>query len=144
MTKKLFWEDPYLTTLETVVESVFGNAIILRETIFYAFSGGQDRITSYNVCYTKLLRRCSVATVAAAVPAATAATAAVAAAASAAATTTVAATTTAAAVATAAATETARALLARARLVDANLTAVELDSVHRLDRRLCVFVRRLV
>lgn len=45
MTKKLFWEDPYLTTLETVVESVFGNAIILRETIFYAFSGGQESDT---------------------------------------------------------------------------------------------------
>lgn len=45
MTKKLFWEDPYLTTLETVVESVFDNAIILRETIFYAFSGGQESDT---------------------------------------------------------------------------------------------------
>jgi len=42
MTKKLFWEDPYLTTLETVVESVFANSITLRETIFYAFSGGQE------------------------------------------------------------------------------------------------------
>lgn len=45
MTKKLFWEDPYLTTLETVVESVFDNAIILRETIFYAFSDGQESDT---------------------------------------------------------------------------------------------------
>jgi len=45
MTKKLFWEDPYLTTLETVVESVFDDAIILRETIFYAFSGGQESDT---------------------------------------------------------------------------------------------------
>jgi len=42
MTKKVFWEDPYLTTLETVVASVFGNSITLRETIFYAFSGGQE------------------------------------------------------------------------------------------------------
>ena len=42
MTKKLFWEDPYLTTIETVVESAVANSITLRETIFYAFSGGQE------------------------------------------------------------------------------------------------------
>ena len=45
MTKKLFWEDPYLTTIETVVESVFDNSITLREAIFYVFSGGQDSDT---------------------------------------------------------------------------------------------------
>ena len=45
MTKKLFWEDPYLTTIETVVESVFDNSITLRETIFYVFSGGQESDT---------------------------------------------------------------------------------------------------
>ncbi len=45
MTKKLFWEDPYLTTFETVVESVAGNSMTLRETIFYAFSGGQESDT---------------------------------------------------------------------------------------------------
>jgi alanyl-tRNA synthetase len=45
MTKKLFWEDPYLTTLETVVDSVAGNAINLQETIFYALSGGQESDT---------------------------------------------------------------------------------------------------
>jgi alanyl-tRNA synthetase len=45
MTKKLFWDDPYLTDLETVVESVAGNAVALRETIFYAFSGGQESDT---------------------------------------------------------------------------------------------------
>ena len=42
MTKKLFWEDPYQTTLETTVASVVGSTISLRETIFYAFSGGQE------------------------------------------------------------------------------------------------------
>jgi Ser-tRNA(Ala) deacylase AlaX len=42
MTKKLFWEDPYATSLDTVVESVIGNSIFLRETIFYALSGGQE------------------------------------------------------------------------------------------------------
>jgi alanyl-tRNA synthetase len=45
MTKKLFWEDPYLTTIETVVESVFDNSITLRETIFFVFSGGQESDT---------------------------------------------------------------------------------------------------
>jgi len=42
MTDKLFWEDPYRTTLETVVTAVDGNEIRLRETIFFAFSGGQE------------------------------------------------------------------------------------------------------
>lgn len=42
MTKKIFWENPYLTQLNTVVKSVQGDQITLNETIFYAFSGGQE------------------------------------------------------------------------------------------------------
>jgi alanyl-tRNA synthetase len=42
MTKKVFWQDPYLTELETIVQSVNGNQITLKETIFFAFSGGQE------------------------------------------------------------------------------------------------------
>jgi Ser-tRNA(Ala) deacylase AlaX len=42
MTVKLFWKDPYLARLDTVVTSVDGDWITLRETIFYAFSGGQE------------------------------------------------------------------------------------------------------
>lgn len=42
MTKKIFWQDPYLTRLNTVIESVHGNQITVAETIFYAFSGGQE------------------------------------------------------------------------------------------------------
>jgi Ser-tRNA(Ala) deacylase AlaX len=42
MTQKLFWTDPYLTTLETRVASVAGAEITLAETIFYALSGGQE------------------------------------------------------------------------------------------------------
>lgn len=42
MTKKLFWQNPYLTELETRVSGVNGNEITLGETIFYAFSGGQE------------------------------------------------------------------------------------------------------
>lgn len=42
MTIKIFWKDPYLTELETTVTSVNENIITLKETIFYAFSGGQE------------------------------------------------------------------------------------------------------
>jgi Ser-tRNA(Ala) deacylase AlaX len=42
MTRKLFWSDPYLQSCETVVETVSGSIITIRETIFYAFSGGQE------------------------------------------------------------------------------------------------------
>ncbi|MCB1755103.1 MAG: alanyl-tRNA editing protein [Gammaproteobacteria bacterium] len=42
MVKKLFWEDPYLCELETTVSSVVADCITLNETIFYAFSGGQE------------------------------------------------------------------------------------------------------
>jgi Ser-tRNA(Ala) deacylase AlaX len=42
MTKKLFWEDPYLTQLETYITSVKGNDITVEQTIFFAFSGGQE------------------------------------------------------------------------------------------------------
>lgn len=42
MTKKVFWVDPYLTQLETSVRGVDGNKITVNETIFYAFSGGQE------------------------------------------------------------------------------------------------------
>jgi alanyl-tRNA synthetase len=42
MTKKIFWEDPYLTELETTIKSIDGNHITVYETIFYAFSGGQE------------------------------------------------------------------------------------------------------
>jgi Ser-tRNA(Ala) deacylase AlaX len=42
MTRKVFWEDPYLTQLETRVTSVNDNDITVEETIFYAFAGGQE------------------------------------------------------------------------------------------------------
>lgn len=42
MTVKIFWDDPYLTKLNTSVKTVDGNCITLSETIFYAFSGGQE------------------------------------------------------------------------------------------------------
>lgn len=45
MTEKVFWRDPYLTTLETRVSSVKGDEVTLEQTIFFAFSGGQESDT---------------------------------------------------------------------------------------------------
>lgn len=42
MTNKLFWTDPYLTVLDTKIQTVSGDWVTLVETIFYAFSGGQE------------------------------------------------------------------------------------------------------
>lgn len=39
---KLFWSDPYLTEIKTVVTGVDQNVVTLRDTIVYAFSGGQQ------------------------------------------------------------------------------------------------------
>jgi Ser-tRNA(Ala) deacylase AlaX len=40
--EKAFWRDPYQSRLETRITSVSGNDVTLTETIFYAFSGGQE------------------------------------------------------------------------------------------------------
>lgn len=42
MTNFQFWNDPYLTTLNTTVLSVEGNAVILKDAIGYAEAGGQE------------------------------------------------------------------------------------------------------
>jgi Ser-tRNA(Ala) deacylase AlaX len=42
MVAKLFWQDPYRTSLDTRIASVAGDVVTLEETIFYAFSGGQE------------------------------------------------------------------------------------------------------
>lgn len=42
MVAKLFWQDPYRTSLDTRIAAVEGDAVRLEETIFYAFSGGQE------------------------------------------------------------------------------------------------------
>ena len=42
MTQKRFWQDPYQTQLETHITRVDGNDVAVVETIFYAFSGGQE------------------------------------------------------------------------------------------------------
>jgi Ser-tRNA(Ala) deacylase AlaX len=52
MTQKRFWDDPYLTQLDTQVTHVNGPDITVEQTIFYAFSGGQesDEGTIGNYC----------------------------------------------------------------------------------------------
>ena len=40
--KKLFWDAPYLCELKTRVSGVEGEWITVEETIFFAFSGGQE------------------------------------------------------------------------------------------------------
>lgn len=42
MTQKVFWDDPYLARLDTLVASVQAKDITVTKTIFYAFSGGQE------------------------------------------------------------------------------------------------------
>ncbi len=41
-THRTFWDDPYQTELDTTVASVDGDWVTLKETIFFAFSGGQE------------------------------------------------------------------------------------------------------
>lgn len=40
-TKKLFWDDPYMKECEAKVLKIDNDKVILDQTIFYAFSGGQ-------------------------------------------------------------------------------------------------------
>ncbi|KZE30270.1 alanyl-tRNA editing protein [Crenobacter luteus] len=53
MTDKLFWQDPYRTTLTTRVARVDGLDVTLEATVFFAESGGQEsdtgRIGGYRV-----------------------------------------------------------------------------------------------
>ena len=41
-TRKIFWNDPYCTEWKSIVNAQQGNQVSLEETIFYAFSGGQE------------------------------------------------------------------------------------------------------
>lgn len=40
--QKLFWNDPYLSEIETKVKSMNGNTLTVDRTIAYAFAGGQQ------------------------------------------------------------------------------------------------------
>jgi len=54
MTNKLFWVDPYLSSCDTTIQSVQGDIVTLSDTIFYAFSGGQESDTGTIDIYTVL------------------------------------------------------------------------------------------
>jgi Ser-tRNA(Ala) deacylase AlaX len=43
MTRKLFWEDPYLSHIETAVTGIEDRQVTVDRTILYPFSGGQER-----------------------------------------------------------------------------------------------------
>lgn len=45
--RKVFWENPYQTSLSTKVTAVNGDEILLAETIAYSFSGGQESDKAY-------------------------------------------------------------------------------------------------
>ena len=42
MTRKIFWDEPYKTTLDTIVSRVDGAQVQVESTIFFVFSGGQE------------------------------------------------------------------------------------------------------
>ncbi|WP_042303025.1 alanyl-tRNA editing protein [Paraburkholderia kururiensis] len=42
MTRKVFWDEPYRTTLDTVVSQVNGEQVQVEATIFFPASGGQE------------------------------------------------------------------------------------------------------
>lgn len=44
--KKVFWENPYQSTLTTTVATVNGNEVTFNETIAYSFAGGQESDTA--------------------------------------------------------------------------------------------------
>jgi alanyl-tRNA synthetase len=45
MTIKIFWENPYRKSIDTRIASVNGSNVTVEETIFFAFSGGQESDT---------------------------------------------------------------------------------------------------
>lgn len=45
--RKVFWDDPYQTSLTTKVKAINGNQVLLDETIAYSFSGGQESDKAY-------------------------------------------------------------------------------------------------
>jgi alanyl-tRNA synthetase len=42
VTRKVFWDEPYQTALDTIVSQVDGEQVQVEATIFFAFSGGQE------------------------------------------------------------------------------------------------------
>ncbi len=57
MTTKVFWDDPYLTNMESRICAVSGSDVRLESTIFFAFSGGQESDTGSIAGYPVLQAR---------------------------------------------------------------------------------------
>lgn len=45
--RKVFWDDPYQTTLTTTVQQLKNNVALFAETIAFSFSGGQESDLAY-------------------------------------------------------------------------------------------------
>lgn len=44
--RKIFWDEPYQTSLKTTVSEVHGHTLAFKETIIFSFSGGQESDTA--------------------------------------------------------------------------------------------------
>ena len=53
-TKKLFWDDPYLKECDSKITKIQDSKVYLDQTIFYAFSGGQES-DSGNIASAKVM-----------------------------------------------------------------------------------------
>lgn len=57
MTKKVFWENPYLTTLDTQITGTNCSDVTVAATILYAYAGGQEsdtgKINGWPVCQAR-------------------------------------------------------------------------------------------
>jgi Ser-tRNA(Ala) deacylase AlaX len=42
VTRKVFWDDPYLTRLDVIISGIPASGVTLDRTIFHPFSGGQE------------------------------------------------------------------------------------------------------
>ncbi|MFA5126153.1 MAG: alanyl-tRNA editing protein [archaeon] len=60
MAKRLFLEDSYLKSCETIVVSVNGCEVVFAETVFYAQSGGQPCDTGKVICGAEVFNVLSV------------------------------------------------------------------------------------
>lgn len=56
-TNKMYWEDSYLDELETIILSINNNEVILKDTIIFSFSGGQESDLGYINEYEVLFSR---------------------------------------------------------------------------------------
>ena len=49
--QKVFWQNPYQTSLKTKILQINGNEILPEKTIAYSFSGGQESDQAGSMTY---------------------------------------------------------------------------------------------